>query len=626
MHDAWVVRKEVLDAIWGASGWPVANTASRTKTLVPSNPVDAGVLQANGIPTTGDLAGKMSTVDELAVTVTVDGISYQTRAYLLRPSMASNQRLVIVHAGHGPNFSDYGLGYPGGGGTGALAKFLGAGYSVLALLMPNYHLGSPFQPPDIDPNGDRHTTIFTGGGTSRLRVFLEPIAACLNWLRSNEAFLQFDMTGISGGGWTTVLYAAVEPSIRASVSASGSLPLDLRTSGDWGDKEQYYAPLFGGASTAGIAGYRDLYTIAAFGYGRRHIWSGNVFESGCCFSDGQYGTEIGAQLEATRASIQGRLANAGAGRFDVARFSDNNGAHTISPNGLDRIFTEINSNVPASSGLFLYDNAPPVSGQGALGGRGILKANGRYAFVGSDYGFSSTWSHVIATKNGNLFFYRTTPTVLAATARFTNDGTYRFVGEVPAPEPGAGWTHITAVNSQFVFFYKSEGGGVGKVARIDSNGAYSVVRSLTNLGTGWTSVTGLPNGGLFFLGPVSASPRIGRTARVDSAGNYTAGETIGGFDSNWSEVVGVNSNVLVFYAPAGLVGTSLLDAQGRYTYTGSTTAYVPYNVNLIAGAKNGGLFFLRGNRGTMFFVDEFGGVRYVQTLSGFNSWTAVTAN
>ena len=182
------------------------------------------------------------------------------------------------------------------------------------------------------------------------------------------------------------------------------------------------------------------------------------------------------------------------------------------------------------------------------------------------------------------------------------------------------------MNSQYVFFYKSAGGGVGKVARIDSNGAYSVVQSLTNLGTGWTSVAGLPNGGLFFLGPKSASPRIGRTARVDSAGNYTAGETIGGLDSHWSKVVGVNSNVLVFYARSGIVGTSLLDAQGRHTYTGSTTAYVPYNVDLIAGATNGGLFFLSGNRADMFFVDDFGGVRYVRTSSGFNSWTAVTAN
>src|SRR5262245_58452467 len=125
MRDVLVVRNQILDAIWGPGGWPVSNSASRQRTLTLGKAIDEGVLQVNGIPTTGDVQGKMSTVDELLVSLTVGGLQYETRAYLLRPAGPSNNRLVIVHHGHGVNFSGYGL-------SATLAKFLSAGYSVLA--------------------------------------------------------------------------------------------------------------------------------------------------------------------------------------------------------------------------------------------------------------------------------------------------------------------------------------------------------------------------------------------------------------------------------------------------------------------------------------------------------------
>lgn len=620
MRDVLVVRNQILDAIWGPGGWPVSNSASRQRTLTLGNAIDDGVLQGNGIPTTGDVQGKMSTADELLVNMTVGGLQYETRAYLLRPAATSNNRLVIVHGGHGVNFSGYGL-------SATLAKFLSAGYSVLAMFMPNYQVGSASQPQtqdlnrDGEPDGDVHGPIFAqqGGATRAMRVFLEPIAACLNWLRTNEDFLQFDMTGVSGGGWTSVLYPAIDPSIRVSVPASGSLPLDLRTPPkDDGDEEQKHAPIFGSSATTGIAGYRDMYALAGFGYGRRHVQVGNVHENGCCFSDDQYGPALGAAMEAYKVNIQSRLASVGAGSFDVARFTDNGNRHTISANGLDRIFAEITAFSPPSSGLFLFD------GPAGLGGRAVLRANGKYAYIGADSGYSPTWTHVVATKNENLLFYRPgpSPASLAATSRFYNDGSYSYVGTVASPEPGSGWTHISAVGSEFVFFY-NRGTGAAKVARIDSSGLYSVTQTLSGFATRWTDVVGLPNGGLFFF---DSAAHDAYTARIDAAGTHATGQYLTGFAPYWSKVVGVNSNVLAFYASSGRVGTSLLDAQGNYSYTGATTSYIPYNADQVAGAKNGTLFFRTAGLGLFFFVDELGLVRYVQSISGFNAWTAATAN
>jgi hypothetical protein len=47
-----------------------------------------------------------------------------------------------------------------------------------------------------------------------------------------------DAIGISGGGWTVDLLAALDPRIRRSISVFGSLPFSLRPPGDTGDWEQ----------------------------------------------------------------------------------------------------------------------------------------------------------------------------------------------------------------------------------------------------------------------------------------------------------------------------------------------------------------------------------------------------
>ena len=48
------------------------------------------------------------------------------------------------------------------------------------------------------------------------------------------------MAGLSGGGWTTTLYAAIDPSIRYSFPVAGTIPLYLRTGDRSGTKSNIW--------------------------------------------------------------------------------------------------------------------------------------------------------------------------------------------------------------------------------------------------------------------------------------------------------------------------------------------------------------------------------------------------
>src|SRR5262249_54058794 len=90
------------------------------------------------------------------------------------------------------------------------------------------------------------------------------------------------MVGVSGGGWTTTVAAAIDPRILISVDVAGSLPLYLRPRGgpcvkpgDAGDMEQYHPAFYA------IADYLDLYVLGSAGRGRGHLQVLNQFAPWC---------------------------------------------------------------------------------------------------------------------------------------------------------------------------------------------------------------------------------------------------------------------------------------------------------------------------------------------------------
>ena len=111
-----------------------------------------------------------------------------------------NGKLIVLQHGHACTFDD--ASDPRGGGMGeAVDQLLAGGFGVLAAYMPH-----------MRPNQCRtmsHADLFDLKlkEGSALKFFLEPVAVSLNALRPR--YKEVHMAGLSGGGWTTTLYAAL---------------------------------------------------------------------------------------------------------------------------------------------------------------------------------------------------------------------------------------------------------------------------------------------------------------------------------------------------------------------------------------------------------------------------------
>ena len=86
-----------------------------------------------------------------------------------------------------------------------------------------------------------------GGASGVFRLFIEPTVQAINYFQSaNPAMKDVSMIGMSGGGWTTTMAAAIDTRIKLSIPVAGSAPLYVQNKiGSVGDWEQIYAPMFG---------------------------------------------------------------------------------------------------------------------------------------------------------------------------------------------------------------------------------------------------------------------------------------------------------------------------------------------------------------------------------------------
>lgn len=201
----------------------------------------------------------------------------QTVTYHFIPQQP-NRRLVIVHQGHVCELDNYGVGN-------LIRDLLREGYSVLGAYMPQCRPG--------DCTGSctaQHNAMFTSlvpSAGSPMKFFLEPITISLNYLESRHRadefprYREFYMAGLSGGGWTTTVYAAIDPRIKLSFPVAGTIPLYLRSGGSMGDTEQTLPAFYG------IAGYPDLYLLGAFGRARSQVQILNRRDD-CCFGEAQH--------------------------------------------------------------------------------------------------------------------------------------------------------------------------------------------------------------------------------------------------------------------------------------------------------------------------------------------------
>lgn len=248
------------------------NTLPTTLATVASN-VGSTCGSASPPCYTGSTIGtNVGRIDRYTSSMT-NGQTYTS--YLYAANSPNNGRVVVVNMGHQETCSwpSFASGY---NTAPLLTALVNAGYSVFAYNMPR---------PTPGPCGDTtdHNNMFTSYADGAMQYFFEPLNEAENYWDANKSFSRYDMVGLSGGGWTTTVWAAMDPRIGVSVPVAGSVPAQYPNSGcdGGGDAEQ------GRINYYNIAGYLDMYLMAASGAGHRQLQILNIGDN-CCFGPAQY--------------------------------------------------------------------------------------------------------------------------------------------------------------------------------------------------------------------------------------------------------------------------------------------------------------------------------------------------
>lgn len=229
---------------------------------------------------------------------------FTSTMYLIHPRRP-NDRLLVFHTGHNDDFTSTHYNYREN-----LRYFVEQGYTILAVAQP---LSGMNKPPAWMKNADgTHNAM---AGLSRpLRPFLAPIAVGLNYALKHNNYESVSMTGLSGGGWTTAMYSAMDTRIESSYPVAGSIPLQYRTNKrDRGDFEQEGLPIYRTIS------YEDIYAMGAAG--RRQLAIYNLNDE-CCFA----GYTFRKFLPAVRSAVR----SAGGGSYSVWLDTKTSTLHEIS--------------------------------------------------------------------------------------------------------------------------------------------------------------------------------------------------------------------------------------------------------------------------------------------------------
>ena len=242
-------------------------------------------------------------------------------SYLFIPKQ-SNEKLILYHQGHNGDFLL---------GKDTIQFFLDRNFTVIALSMPL--LGINNQPVvEIDGLGEmklishNQLRLLEANNFNPMKLFLDPIQINLNFLDKKYNFKQYSMIGLSGGGWTTVVYSAIDERISNSFSVGGSLPFYLRVdSRDMGDYEQTNIELYQNVN------YLELYVLGAYGDGRQHVQIFNKNDP-CCFSGNGY--------ETYEFVIKDKMLQLGEGNFQIL-IDDTHNEHKISVYTLKLIYESI---------------------------------------------------------------------------------------------------------------------------------------------------------------------------------------------------------------------------------------------------------------------------------------------
>jgi len=233
-------------------------------------------------------------------------------------SQNPNGQIIIFHAGHEGDFIKY---------KSIIARLLREGYDVLAFCMPLVGINNQ---PVVKIRKIGHIKLVHHNIMNLLdckeghpiKYFIEPVISAINYIEENYRYTRVSMMGISGGGWTTTLCAAIDPRIKLSFSVSGTLPLHLFSR--LVEFEQMDPDMYKKFS------YLELYLMASYGEGRKHFQINNQYDP-CCY--------YGINALTYKDVVERRMAKLGVGKYEL--IIDKNYEHSFSERTLDRILCEL---------------------------------------------------------------------------------------------------------------------------------------------------------------------------------------------------------------------------------------------------------------------------------------------
>ena len=221
--------------------------------------------------------GNLDSIDKWQVSVDSSVANFPSKAkvYLFHPHN-SNGKLFIYHSGHCAGVATSEDVFANSNGTDSgvvIPKLIAAGYTVLAVPMIHYR-NTPATGYVCGYN--KHDQLFSDSLYGYpLGLFFKPLIASLNQIGRGN-FSAIYMCGLSGGGWTTSVYPALDSSISMSFPVAGSLPLPINFS--IGDMEQYYPPVFNK-----LLDFHEIYTLGCLAPPRKMLQINNRYDP-CCFS------------------------------------------------------------------------------------------------------------------------------------------------------------------------------------------------------------------------------------------------------------------------------------------------------------------------------------------------------
>lgn len=308
------LRENMRQAIWGHRDLPhSAGPLSLRRNISTKHFVD--------VP-------NLASIDELTFAA---GLGLESVVYHLHPHR-NNGYLVLYQEGHGDGFLAI--------AQTTLNGLVEKGFAVMAFDMPLTGLNAQNAPAVVLPDGSRYVPSghndlkrAEAAGAQAMAPFFTPLAAAIDHIVAQRRYKGIAMVGLSGGGWATHVYAAMDPRVELSYPVAGHVSNELKQGEKGpGDFEQNLdRPLYR------VADFESIFFLGAAGQGRSQLQILNKYDT-CCF----WTRDRWPLFERYERRIQTWLEAGPGGHFEIHEDATHRG-HRISAHALNVIRNDLHA-------------------------------------------------------------------------------------------------------------------------------------------------------------------------------------------------------------------------------------------------------------------------------------------